>query len=27
LGHDDDTYIREDGRWKFLSRVANRDIP
>jgi 3-phenylpropionate/cinnamic acid dioxygenase small subunit len=27
LGHYDDTYIREDGRWKFLSRVANRDIP
>jgi hypothetical protein len=26
-GHYDDTYIREDGRWKFLSRVATRDIP
>jgi 3-phenylpropionate/cinnamic acid dioxygenase small subunit len=27
MGHYDDTYIREDGRWKFLSRVASRDIP
>lgn len=27
MGHYDDTYIREDGRWKFLSRVANRDMP
>ena len=26
-GHYDDTYIREDGRWKFLSRIATRDIP
>jgi uncharacterized protein (TIGR02246 family) len=26
-GHYDDVYIREDGRWKFFSRVANRDIP
>ncbi len=27
MGHYDDTYIREDGRWKFLSRVASWDIP
>lgn len=26
-GHYDDTYIRQDGHWKFLSRVATRDIP
>ena len=26
-GHYDDTVIREDGRWKFLSRVALNDIP
>lgn len=26
-GHYDDIYIREDGRWRFLSRVAKRDIP
>lgn len=26
-GHYDDVYIREDGQWRFLSRVANRDIP
>ena len=26
-GHYDDVYVREDGRWKFLSRVASRDIP
>jgi hypothetical protein len=26
-GHYDDTLIREDGRWKFLSRVALNDIP
>ncbi len=26
-GHYDDTLIREDGRWKFLSRVALHDIP
>jgi 3-phenylpropionate/cinnamic acid dioxygenase small subunit len=26
-GHYDDTLIREDGRWKFLSRVAQHDIP
>lgn len=27
MGHYDDTFIREDGHWKFLSRVASRDIP
>jgi hypothetical protein len=26
-GHYDDVYIREDGRWKFLSRIARREIP
>jgi SnoaL-like domain len=26
-GHYDDTFIREDGTWKFLSRVAPHDIP
>ncbi len=26
-GHYDDVYIREDGRWKFLSRVARREVP
>ena len=26
-GHYDDVFIREDGRWKFLSRSARRDIP
>ncbi len=26
-GHYDDVLIREDGKWKFLSRVAPRDIP
>lgn len=26
-GHYDDVFIREDGQWKFLSRVAPRDIP
>lgn len=26
-GHYDDTLIREDGRWKFLRRVAVNDIP
>ncbi len=26
-GHYDDTLIREDGRWKFLRRVAVSDIP
>lgn len=27
LGHYEDTYIREDGRWKFQRRVAYTDIP
>ena len=26
-GHYDDTFIREDGKWKFLSREAPHDIP
>ncbi len=26
-GHYDDVFIREDGKWKFLSRVAPHDIP
>jgi 3-phenylpropionate/cinnamic acid dioxygenase small subunit len=26
-GRYDDVLIREDGRWKFLSRVAKREIP
>jgi hypothetical protein len=26
-GHYDDTFIREGGKWKFLSRVAPHDIP
>jgi hypothetical protein len=26
-GHYNDLYIRQDGEWKFLSRVAHRDIP
>lgn len=26
-GHYEDTLTREDGRWKFLSRVALHDIP
>jgi ketosteroid isomerase-like protein len=26
-GRYDDVLIREDGRWKFLSRVARREIP
>ncbi len=26
-GHYDDKLIREDGRWKFLRRVAVNDIP
>jgi 3-phenylpropionate/cinnamic acid dioxygenase small subunit len=27
LGHYEDTYIREDGNWKFQRRVAYTDIP
>ena len=27
LGHYEDTYTREDGRWKFQRRVAYTDIP
>jgi hypothetical protein len=26
-GHYDDEFIREDGRWKFLKRVVQADIP
>lgn len=26
-GHYDDTFIREEGQWKILSRVAPHDIP
>jgi hypothetical protein len=26
-GRYDDIFIREDGRWKFLSRIARREIP
>jgi hypothetical protein len=26
-GHYDDTFVREDGKWKFMSRVAPHDIP
>lgn len=26
-GHYDDVLVREDGQWKFASRVAKRDIP
>ncbi len=26
-GHYNDVFIREDGKWKFLSRAAPRDIP
>ncbi len=26
-GHYDDTFVREDGKWKFKSRVAPHDIP
>jgi uncharacterized protein (TIGR02246 family) len=26
-GHYDDVFIREDGRWKFASRLARREIP
>lgn len=27
LGHYDDVLVRVDGRWKFLRRVAHRDMP
>ena len=27
LGHYQDTYVREDGRWRFRRRVAHTDIP
>ncbi len=27
LGHYEDTYVREDGRWRFQRRVAHTDIP
>jgi hypothetical protein len=27
LGHYQDTYVREDGRWRFQRRVAHTDIP
>jgi uncharacterized protein (TIGR02246 family) len=27
LGHYDDTFVREDGRWRFLRRQAFTDIP
>jgi uncharacterized protein (TIGR02246 family) len=27
LGHYDDTFVREDGRWRFLKRQAFTDIP
>ena len=27
LGHYEDTLIRENGKWKFLRRVAHSDIP
>jgi uncharacterized protein (TIGR02246 family) len=27
LGHYDDVLVRENGRWKFLRRVAYRDMP
>lgn len=26
-GHYDDMFVREDGRWKFLRRVARREMP
>ena len=27
LGHYDDTYVREHGRWRFQRRIAHTDIP
>jgi 3-phenylpropionate/cinnamic acid dioxygenase small subunit len=27
VGHYDDTFVRENGRWKFLKRVVFSDIP
>src|SRR6185437_7661591 len=27
LGHYDDSYVREDGRWRFGRRAAHTDIP
>jgi hypothetical protein len=27
LGHYEDTFIRQNGRWKFLKRVVHADIP
>lgn len=27
LGHYEDTFIRENGRWKFLKRTVHTDIP
>ena len=27
LGHYDDTYVREDGRWRYQRRIAHTDIP
>jgi len=27
LGHYEDTFIRENGRWKFLKRIVHSDIP
>jgi hypothetical protein len=27
LGHYDDTYVREGGRWRYLRRIARTDIP
>jgi uncharacterized protein (TIGR02246 family) len=27
LGHYDDTFVREDGRWRFLRREAFTDVP
>jgi hypothetical protein len=27
LGHYDDTYVRDGGRWRYLRRIAHTDIP